>query len=78
MMSYDIGKCPSGHYSTDGYHPCTRCAIGSYQYSSGKTFCTQCPNRYTTLSTGATNVLKCVPAPSTTQPTIKTCELIVK
>ncbi|KAM8973067.1 signal peptide, CUB and EGF-like domain-containing protein 1 isoform 1-T1 [Pelodytes ibericus] len=41
-MSECGGKCPPGHFSSDGFKPCKACPLGTYQSEPGRTFCFPC------------------------------------
>ncbi|GAB1603456.1 hypothetical protein Ahia01_000626900, partial [Argonauta hians] len=52
--------CSKGHYSPDGFQPCHRCPRGFYSNTTSQVLCTECPDKTTTLLTGAESLASCV------------------
>ncbi|XP_048856015.1 signal peptide, CUB and EGF-like domain-containing protein 2 [Brienomyrus brachyistius] len=53
------GQCPAGHYSSDGFVPCSLCPPGSYQPEVGRTTCFPCGGNLATKHAGAVSFQDC-------------------
>ncbi|XP_056134992.1 signal peptide, CUB and EGF-like domain-containing protein 2 [Lampris incognitus] len=53
------GQCSRGHYSPDGFSPCLRCPLGSYQPEAGRTRCFPCGGNLVTRQSGAVSFQEC-------------------
>ncbi|XP_029112382.1 signal peptide, CUB and EGF-like domain-containing protein 2 isoform X2 [Scleropages formosus] len=53
------GQCPPGQYSQDGFVPCLRCPLGSYQPEVGRTSCFTCGGSLVTKYEGAISFQDC-------------------
>uniref|UniRef100_A0A452QA64 Signal peptide, CUB and EGF-like domain-containing protein 2 n=1 Tax=Ursus americanus TaxID=9643 RepID=A0A452QA64_URSAM len=53
------GLCQPGEYSADGFAPCQRCALGTFQPEAGRTSCFPCGGGLPTKHLGATSFQDC-------------------
>uniref|UniRef100_A0A8D2MAN1 Signal peptide, CUB domain and EGF like domain containing 1 n=1 Tax=Zonotrichia albicollis TaxID=44394 RepID=A0A8D2MAN1_ZONAL len=53
------GQCSPGHYSSDGFKPCTVCPLGTYQPEPGRTLCFPCGGGLVTKYEGAVSFQDC-------------------
>uniref|UniRef100_A0A452UC63 CUB domain-containing protein n=1 Tax=Ursus maritimus TaxID=29073 RepID=A0A452UC63_URSMA len=53
------GLCQPGEYSADGFAPCQRCALGTFQPEAGRTSCFACGGGLPTKHLGATSFQDC-------------------
>ena len=58
-MIYFAAQCAPGTFSKTGLAPCEMCPVGTYQPSSGKTFCHRCEFDQLTDTEGATSKDDC-------------------
>ncbi|KAF2985580.1 hypothetical protein EK904_004452 [Melospiza melodia maxima] len=54
-----LGQCSPGHYSSDGFKPCTVCPLGTYQPEPGRTLCFPCGGGLVTKYEGAVSFQDC-------------------
>ena len=51
--------CQSGHFSSTGLEPCSKCDKGTYQSATWSLSCDQCPDGQSTAGIGSTDAEAC-------------------